>query len=382
MMVLPAGATGSTSHLIPTQAGTMVLAQLCQSILTAHCVTTSAAFTLIQQVPFQNGLLTTLPEDQALAGSHAQTFINGWQEGVANGLLQGLESIGDDVAAMLSEAILPLAQQLDSTSPTDPSYNKILTSFRSALVALQATATTLDPNSGSTLLDMQTLCVDLQNLSSQVGDDATRLATAVQEVNRLQPIQALTDKQQGLQNQLAALNATIASGATDKILPSIQFGIELGAGMLDPLESGVTAGAIAGSVLSIVGEGQEIAAYNQEIASEYATQKSLTQQISDLAKDIAADKTDMMTLSLTAAQIALFNAQITSLLKSAQGIVSQMSGWGTQIGALGLMSSPPSAGYFTAQVTDAQTFWSSLGTTLNRYLAIISASGYADTSRT
>lgn len=381
MMVPAAGATNSTSHLIPTQAGASLLPQLCQSILTAHCVTTSAAFTLIQQIPFQNGLLTTLPEDQALAASHAQTFIGGWQSGVANGLLQGLESIGTDVAAMLSGALLPVAQRLDGTSPTDPGYGEILADFRSALTALQKAATSLDPNNGSTLLAMQALCVDVQGLSLQVADDATRMTTAVQEVNRLQPIQALTDSQRSLQDQLAEVNATIASGATDQILPSIQFGIELGAGLLDPLESGVTAGAIAGSVLSIVGEGEQIAAYNEQIKSEYDKQTSLTQQISALAKDIAADKTDMMTLSLTAAQVGQFNAQITTLLDSANGLVSQMSGWSNQIGALSLVSSPPSAGYFALQVTNAQSFWSDLGSTLNRYLGIIAASGLTQTTR-
>ncbi len=349
-----------------------------QSILTAHCVTTSSALTLIQQIPFQNGLLTTLPEDQALAASHARTFIGGWEAGVANGLLQGLESIADDVGAMLTGSILPLAQELDTRSPGDSGYSSILADFRSALAALQDTATSVDPNSGSTLLAMQTLCGNAQSLSGQVGDDATRLATAVGEVNRLQPIQALTEKQQGLQHQLAAVNATIASGAVDQILPSLQFGVELGAGMLDPLASGVTAGAIAGSLLSIVGEGEQIAAYNAQITAQYEQQTALMQQISALAADIAADKIDMMTLSLTAAQIALFDAQLTSIVQSAQALVNQMTGWSTSIGSLGLVSSPPSAGYFTSQVTDAQAFWSDLRTALNRYLGVIAASGAAE----
>lgn len=377
-MTMPAGGTGSRSHLLPAGA----LPQLCQSILTAHCVTTSSALTLIQQIPFQNGLLTTLPEDQALAASHARTFIGGWEAGVANGLLQGLESIADDVGAMLTESILPLAQELDTRSPGDSGYSSILADFRSALAALQDTATSVDPNSGSTLLAMQTLCGNAQGLSGQVGDDATRLATAVGEVNRLQPIQALTEKQQGLQHQLAAVNATIASGAVDQILPSLQFGVELGAGMLDPLASGVTAGAIAGSLLSIVGEGEQIAAYNAQIKAQYEQQTALMQQISALATDIAADKTDMMTLSLTAAQIALFDAQLTSIVQSAQALVSQMTGWSTSIGSLGLVSSPPSAGYFTSQVTDAQAFWSDLRTTLNRYLGVIAASAAAEAAAT
>lgn len=373
--------SAQTSYLIPTQSGAAVLPQLCKSILTAHGVTASAALTLFQQIPFQNGLLQTLPEDQALAATHAQTFLSGWGAGVANGLFQGLSSIADDVRALLSESALPLAKTLDTTKPTDPGYTATLAQFRNVLTALQTTATSLDPNGGSTLLGMQTLCTQAQNLSLQVADDATRLTTAVTEVDRLRPIQALTDQQNSLQKQLADLNGTIATGATDQILPSILFGIQLGAGMLSPLETGVNANAIAGGLLKIGGEAQAIAAYNQTISAQYAKQSSLIQQISDLAKSIAADATDMMTLSLTAAQIALFNTQLTTMVGSASSLVTQMANWSMQIGELGLVSAPPTKGYFEAQVIDAQSFWADLMFALNRYLGIIAASGSAVTTQ-
>ena len=148
-----------------------------------------------------------------------------------------------------------------------------------------------------------------------------------------------------------------------------------GAGLLSPLETGVNANAIAGSLLKIGGEVQAIIAYNQTITADYNKQTSLIQQISDLAKNIAADKADMMTLSLTAAQIALFDSQLDTMVGSASSLVKQMSDWSMQIGELGLVTSPPSKGYFTAQVTDAQTFWADLMFSLNRYLGIIAASG-------
>jgi cell fate (sporulation/competence/biofilm development) regulator YlbF (YheA/YmcA/DUF963 family) len=371
-MTVAAGAA-QTSYLIPTQTGVAVLPQLCKSILIAHGLTSSAALTLVQQIPFQNGLLQTLPEDQALAASHAQTFLNGWGAGVANGVFQGLNSIAEEVSALLSEALLPLANQLDTTAEADRGYSAILEQFRSGLSTLQMT-TSLDQNSGSTLLAMQTLSNQVQSLSQLVADDATKLATAVTEVDRLQPIQALTDQQNSLQQKLAGLNTTIATGATDQILSSILFGLQLGAGMLGSLATGVNANAIAGGLLKIGGEAQAIVAYNQTITAQYNEQTSLIQQIGDLAKNIAADTTDMMTLSLTAAQIALFNAQLQTMVSSVSSLVSLMGSWNQQIGYLGLVSAPSTPGYFTAQVTDAQTSWSNLVTALNWYLGIIAAS--------
>lgn len=367
------------SYLIPTQSGAADLPQICKSILTAHGVTTGAALTLIQQVPFQNGLLQTLPEDQALAASHAQTFLNGWGEGVANGLFQGLNTIAEDVGGLLTGALLPLAKELDSTSTSDPGYPALVTQFGTGLSALQTT-TSLDPNSGSTLLAMQTLSSNVQSLSLLVADDATRLATAVTVVDKTQPIQALTDQQNALQTKLASLNGTIADGAVDQILPSIMFGLQLGAGLLGPLQTGINASAIAGGLLKIGGEAQSIFTYNQTIAAQYQQQTSLIQQIGDLAKTIAEDVADMMTLSLTAAQIALFNTQLTTMVNAASDLVSQVGAWSMQIGELKLVTVPPTPGYFTAQVTDAQTFWSDLSAALTRYLGIIAASGSDSTT--
>ena len=90
----------------------------------------------------------------------------------------------------------------------------------------------------------------------------------------------------------------------------------------------------------------------------------------------------MMTLSLTAAQIALFNAQLQTMVSSVSSLVSLMGSWNQQIGYLGLVSAPSTPGYFAAQVTDAQTSWSNLVTTLNWYLGIIAASGMFSAAQT
>src|SRR5262249_5958776 len=137
MTAMSGSAAAPTSYLIPRDAGAAVLPARLQSIMTAHSVTTSAALTLIQQIPFQNGLLPTLPEDQALAASHAQTFIIGWGSGVANGLFEGLSSIADDIQALLTDPILSLAQKLDATDSNSAGYADLLTEFGTALSALQ-----------------------------------------------------------------------------------------------------------------------------------------------------------------------------------------------------------------------------------------------------
>jgi hypothetical protein len=82
----------------------------------------------------------------------------------------------------------------------------------------------------------------------------------------------------------------------------------------------------------------------------------------------------MMTLSLTAAQIAIFNTRLGTLVQSASNLVSELGMWNAQIIDRSLVSGP-TAGYFTAQVTDAQKFWTDLTSALDRYLGIIAASG-------
>ena len=61
--------------------------------------------------------------------------------------------------------------------------------------------TSLDQNSGSTLLGMQTLSNQVQSLSQLVADDATKLATAVTESIGCSH-QALTDQQNSFSRNL------------------------------------------------------------------------------------------------------------------------------------------------------------------------------------
>jgi len=237
---------------------------------------------------------------------------------------------------------------------------------------LQATATSLAPNSGSTLLGLQGLVTKLSALAGQVGDDATRLASAVDEVDREEPVRDLTDQQQSLQDKLADINRQIADGATSQILPSIEFGIKLGASLLD---GEMTSGVVVGAALEIAGEAAEIQKFNAEVAALYESQTQTIQEMTALANRIAADKTDLLMLSLTAAQIQIFNTQLQTLLADATSVVDALAAWNAQIGEMALASDGMGDGYFTGQVNAGKVFWTALRSKLARYLGIIAASG-------
>lgn len=368
--------TAQPAHLVPTDAGKPVLAALCDSILVAQSVTLGAAQTLIGQPAFTKGLVPTLPQDQALAASHAETYQAGWGAGIGNGLFEGLDTIADGVLSTLDDAARPLAAKLDATAPTDPAYAQTMSDFRDVLSALQATATSLEPNSGSTLLGVQGLVTKLSALSGQVGDDATRIASVVAEVDREEPVRDLTDRQQALQDKLADINRQIADGATSQILPSIEFGIKLGANVL---EGELTAGVVVGAGLEIAGEAQEIQKFNAEVAALYKSQAQTIQDMTALADKIAADNTDLLMLSLTAAQVQLFNAQLQTLLADVTSVVDGLAAWNAQIGELALASDGMADGYFTGQVESGAVFWTALRSKLARYLGIIAASGKTGT---
>jgi hypothetical protein len=129
---------------------------------------------------------------------------------------------------------------------------------------------------------------------------------------------------------------------------------------------------VVGATLSVVGEVDAVKQFEAQQKALSDQQASLTQQISDLADTIAEDKTDAMTLTLTAAQVAVFDAQIETITGIAGGIVDQMIGWGSQLDDLAAFTSPPVAGFYASQIASGNTFWSALHTQLTRYVQIMS----------
>jgi hypothetical protein len=331
-------------------------------------VAVGSAETLILQPPFTNLLLPTLPEDQALAAQHAQTFKAGWGFGVVSAFVSGLQSISHFVTVLINSALVNVADRLDKLDPQSADYPQALADFRALLAAIVSTCCDADEDSGSTLLQMKKLLDKLTLLSVNVADDDTRLQTAITEVKNSGTIEKLEAQQQQLQDQFAAVNGEIAKGASTTIASDLAFGFQFGSAFLE----GVTTGAVVGATLSVVGEVDAIQQFAQQQKELSAQQDSLTQQISDLANTIAEDKTDAMTLTLTAAQVAVFDAQVQSVIAVAGGIVDQMIGWGTQLNDLAAFSSPPVKGFYASQVASGSAFWSALHAQLTRYANIMS----------
>ncbi|MEO1463724.1 MAG: hypothetical protein AAFU82_15710 [Pseudomonadota bacterium] len=375
MTLMTKPAPPQTSHLVPGPPGAPILPGLCETVLATHGVTFAAAVTLIQQPPFTNALLTTLPQAQALAASHAQTFVEGWHSGVANGVFGALETLATEVAALLGDDTLKLARKLDATDPRTPDFAAALAEFRDILNALTLGPLSLATGSGSTLLRIKSISDTLADLSRQIGDDATKLGSAVHEVDREGRIARLINQQAALQGQLAEANDAIAKGATEEIGPSILFGFEISKEFMN----GVDAGALGGATLGIVGQAMEIAAYNEKVKAQYDQQDALIAQIGALASRIAATQTDAMTLSLVSAQIDVFASETTRLVAAARSIDDQLAGMSRQIGALGIVETPPFAGYYAEQVQVAQDFWRDLGAQSKRYLSVIAHSKEAET---
>ncbi len=363
--------TPPSTDLIPPGRGCAALDAQAQSLLNAHNLAFGSALTLIVQPPFTNGLLTTLPEDQALAARHATVFKNGWGMGVATTFFTSLGGITVFSLSLFNGDLRRTAQQLDSVSPQDPRYAGLLSDFRQILAAIVATCCDTDPDSGSMLLSMQQMITNLTGLASQIDDDDTRIHTALGEVNNSQVIINLEAQQRALQGQLADVNQQISQGATTTIASDIAFGFSFATPFTD---GGVTPGAVGGAVLSVVGEADAIKAFEAQTQALTDQQGQLSEQIFNLSNTIASDKADAMTLTLVAAQMGIFNTQIKNLLAECAGILAQMEQWKESLDLLSDVSSPPSANYYTYQVTAASSYWADLQAQLQRYAAIMAQS--------
>lgn len=363
--------TPPKSYLIPPGTADAALDAQSQALLNAHNLAYGSALTLIVQPPFSNGLLATLPEDQALAAKHATIFKNGWGLGVATTFFTSLTSISVFALSLFNGDLKRIAQKLDSVGPNDPIHTKLLGDFRNVLDAIADTCCDTDPDSGSMLLSMQQMITNLTGLASQVSDDDTRIHTALGEVNNSQVIIDLEAQQRALQDQLAEVNQQISLGASTTIASDIAFGFSFATPFTD---GGVTPGAVAGAVLSVVGEADAIKQFEEQTQALTDQQGKLSDQIFALANTIASDKADAMTLTLTAAQMGVFNTQIQDLLDECEGILAQMEQWKESLDLLSDVSSPSTPNYYTYQVTAASSFWADLQTQLQRFTSIMGLS--------
>jgi hypothetical protein len=363
--------TSASNYLIPQVGASAVLDTSVQSLFNSHNVSFGCALTLILQPPFSNNLLTTLPEDQALAARHASIFKNGWGLGVTHTYITSLTSISVFLLTLCAGQLMVIAQKLDSLSPQDSAYAQQLSDFRQLLAAIADSCCDTDPDSGSMLLSMQQMVTNLTNLAGQIDDDDTRIHTALGEVNNSQVIINLEAQQRSLQDQLAGINQQISQGASTTIASDIAFGFAFATPFT---EGGVTPGAVGGAVLSIVGEADAIKGFEEQTQHLSDEQTRVSQQIFDLANTIASDKADAMSLTLVAAQMGVFNSQIASLLGQASSILVQMSNWKNDLDLLSDYVGPPSVNFYTKQVSAGVSYWSALQTQLVRYSSIMAQS--------
>jgi hypothetical protein len=360
----------TTNYLVPQDSSSTVLDSDVDSLFNAYNTAFASANTIALQPAFSTKLLATLPEDQALAATHATTFITGWGFGVANTFLSGLNSLASFVSTLLRTGLAPTAASLDQLLPNSAEFQSTLASFRSYLSSIIAMCCQVDPNSQSILLNMQSIHDKLAELALQIGDDRTKLDTAVQEVKSDGTIQALLKQQQTLQQKFAEVNSQLAKGATTTIAQDIAFGFSFAKEFLD----GINPGAIAGSALELAGEVEAIEQFNEENKQLLEQQAELGAQIVALVKNIAQDQEDQLELTLVAAQVDIFATQIQNLLAYMGSVLSQLKGWANPVNLLASYTTPPSAGFYTAQVAAGQAFWSGLFTETARYQSILALS--------
>jgi hypothetical protein len=360
-----------SSYLIPQEGMSPVLDVATRNLFNAHNVALGSALTLVLQPPFSNDLLVTLPEDQALAAQHATIFKNGWGFGVANAFITGLTTISTFVLALTTGELGAIAAALDGMSPSSPGYADKLKEFRQLIASISAACCDSDPDSGSLLLEMNQMIVNLTDLSGQIDDDDTRMRTAITEVKKAALISQLEAQQRALQEQLASVNGKIAEGASTTIASDIEFGFSFATEFAD---DGITPGAIGGAALSIAGEADAIKQFQEQTQALSDQQTQLNHQIFELANTLDQDRADAMTLTLTAAQIGVFNAQIKGILADISSLVSQMSDWGKALALLSEFSTPPGPRFYSDQVTAGTTYWRSLKATLDRYQRIMALS--------
>lgn len=363
--------TPSTSLLIPQESRKPIIDDMILGLFLAHNVAIGNARILVLQPPFRNELLTTLPEDQALAGKHAHDFLSGWGHGVTAAHISGLTSISEFMLSLLNRGLLSEAKKIDSLPQSGQAYAQALSNFRALISAVIATCCDVNANSHSTLLRMKTIMENLRRLTSDIDNDDTRLQTALKTVRDNDTVAKLAAKQRNLQNQLAEVNHEIAKGATTMILSDIMFGFKFGKEFL----SGITTGAVVGAAMDIVGEVEAVQKFDKATAELRKKQNKIGAEIVGLVNTIARDKTDMMNLTLTAAQIGIFNTQSQNIVDRAAEIIDQMTDWTEHLELLSDYQVPPHENFFTDQVTDAIKYWTELNKNLRRYAGIMAHSG-------
>lgn len=350
-----------------------VLHTLVDGLFNAHHVASASANTLLLQPPFTTHLLQTLPEDQAVAARHAQQFVAGWDFGVADMVLTRLNGLATIAGSICQDGLLDCARVLDGADFQSAEFAAALEDLRALLDALADTCCRIDADSETELWQIQSMHDLLRDLAEELHDDCTRLRAAAVAIDNDNVLQELLDRQNDLQVQLGETNAELAKGATTTIGPDVEFGFSFGLGFLE----GVSTGAIFGSVLEVVGETDELSEFSQQTAALADQQAEIGTKIVALVVNIAKDQADKLVLTLTLAQIGVFEAQIQALVELTGSVVDKMKGWATTLDTLAFASQPPAPAFYTAQVEAGLAFWSEIAAKTARYQRILAMTNVA-----
>ena len=359
----------AANYFIPTINGIPKLQEFCTNLMIQEQVAFACADTIILQPHFSNRLVATLPEDQARAADHAAKFRDGQGASLATSYLTAVRSIAEEVVNIL-QSLKPMAAILDRQTGNDLEDDQA--TFTDLVQSIEEMSTKFDPDSGSLLVTPKSNHDYYElTLIPAISDDVANLITSIRTANENGSQQRL-DHFADLQSQLSGINEEVARGATTKIKDSVLFGFSVGSQFIgDAIEPGM----IVGSVLEIAGTADEISQYKDEIQEKLDAQHQICQQIRQAATEIAGDKAELTTLTLTAAQIQEFLHCGTKALQSSGSLNDLFRGWLTQLQSLCNRAATGQPGdFFTSQINAGLSYWEDIRDSVERDLNLLAQS--------
>lgn len=123
-----------------------------------------------------------------------------------------------------------------------------------------------------------------------------------------------------------------------------------------------------GSAVTIVGEGNEIKKFQEDTKALRDQQDTLFEEMSALNSAIEQDIIERMELTLTTAQIIVFQENVNNVDNLGRSIIDQFTNWKQRLKRLqDIDPDTAEAGYYTSQVVDGFNFWKALGVQLDGY---------------
>lgn len=325
-------------------------------LLTAHLALLADGRVVTEQPQLQLGVLPTLPEDQALVATHVARYRDHLGAHVLD-VFDAADEIASLVAGMLP-ALRTNAAVLDGGSPGTPAYTAALTAFRDQLSALAAAATSLDPNGSTPAVSVADCAAALESfLDNEIANDATRFATAVQEIGEAHDITTLQTQISSLQTQIGGLDHDIAKGATSQIGPALQFGFDIGKTFATSTSSG---SLLLGVAMTIRDEAKSGNTFAAQMRAKNAQVSSLITQLGALIAALDETREEIACVLTIAGRSQSFGSRLTDAHRAVGLVATQIALLARGIAYLQTVDQAPSAGWFTAQIDAAGTAWAAV----------------------